>query len=131
MQSQRSAYGNGNCKFLIEPVSKLFGNGLPAPLIQYWISDLAPYNIYLRHAKNLTFSDCELTWGKADIEDIWEIGDEKKRPAEYNAVWREEMNPSDRWPCIDAFDIKGLSLHNFQGTGFGGESPFRFLQVNE
>ena len=114
-----------DCFFKIEPTSKLFGNGLPDPLIQYWISDLAPYNIYMRHARDVRLIDCEIEWGDADIGDIMEIADKSKRPDEYNAVWRDDMDPSASWPAIDAFDMHELELRNFRGTGFGGAEAIR------
>jgi len=109
-----------NCYFYVEPTTKLFGNGLPDPLLQYWVSDLAPYNIYLRHATDVRFQNCEVEWGKADIDDIFEIADASKRPEMYNEVWREDMGPFDSWPCIDACDVDGLDIRNFRGEGFGG-----------
>ncbi|MBQ4322047.1 MAG: hypothetical protein IJC35_07385 [Oscillospiraceae bacterium] len=109
-----------NCRFRVEPASKLFVNGMPDPLEQYWMYYFAPCNIYLRHATDVRFHDCEVEWGEADIDDIYEIADPTKRPEMYNAVWREDMGPFDSWPCIDAFDVDGLDIRNFRGEGFGG-----------
>ncbi|MBQ8551369.1 MAG: hypothetical protein IJ428_00990 [Clostridia bacterium] len=118
-----------NCRFYIEPTSKLFGNGLIDPLVQYWVSDLAPYNMYIRHATDVRFIDCEVEWGEADIDDIWEIADEAKRPQIYNGLWREDMNPSDSWPCIDAFDVDGLYIRDFRGSAFGDADVVRVRNV--
>ena len=118
-----------NCFFHVEPVTKMFGNGLPDPLLQYWVSDLAPYNIYLRHATDLRLQDCEVEWANPDIDDIMEIADPAKRPEMYNAVWREDMGPFDSWPCIDAYDVDGLDIRNFRGEGFGGCEAVRKTAV--
>lgn len=114
-----------DCFFHIAPTSKLFGNGMIDPLIHYWISDLAPYNIYIRHASDIRFSDCEIEWGDADIDDIMEIADPDARPSIYNALWRSDMNPSRQWPCIDAYDTEKLSIYRFSGDGFGGADAIR------
>lgn len=109
-----------NCYFYVEPTTKLFGNGMPDPLLQYWVSDLAPHNIWLHHATDVRFPNCEVEWGKADIDDIFEIADASKRPEMYNEVWREDMGSFDTWPCIDAYDVDGLDVQNCRGSGFGG-----------
>lgn len=118
-----------NCRFYIEPTSKLFGNGMIDPLVQYWVSDLGPYNIYLRHAKDIRLTDCEILWGDADIADIWEIADSTKRPDIYNKLWRADMDPSDSWPCITAYDVNGLCIHGFRGSGFGGADVIKVENV--
>lgn len=117
-----------NCRFHVEPQTKLFGNGLPDPLLQYWVSDLGPYNIWLRHARDVRLIDCEVEWGAADIGDIFEVGDPEKRPELYNKVWREDMEPSDSWPCIDAYDVEELEIRHFRGTGFGGCDAVRMRE---
>lgn len=118
-----------NCRFRIEPKSKLFGNGIPDPLIQYWVSDLAPYNIYLRHVKDVRLLDCELIWGETDLEDMMEIADAAKRPPEYNAIWREDMNPCPNIPCVDAWDVEGLRIREFVGEGLNGAEAIRLHDV--
>ncbi len=114
-----------NCEFLIEPTSKLFGNGLIDPLIHYWVSDLGPYNLYLRHASDLRFENMEVTWGESDLADIMEIADASRRPAEYADLWRPDMYPSPAFPCVQAYDIDGLTLRDVRCTGFGGAEAIR------
>ena len=114
-----------NCCFRVEPTSKLFGSGMPDPLAQYWMSHIGPCNIWMRHATDVRLLDCEVEWGEADIDDIFEIADPARRPEMYNKVWREDMGPFDTWPCIDAFDIDGLEIRNFRGEGFGGGEAVR------
>lgn len=118
-----------NCRFYIETTSKLFGNGMIDPLVQYWVSDLGPYNVYIRHADDIRLIDCEVLWGEADIADIWEIADEAKRPDIYNKLWRADMDPSDSWPCITAYDVNGLCIHGFRGIGFGGADVIKVENV--
>ncbi|MBQ4322048.1 MAG: hypothetical protein IJC35_07390, partial [Oscillospiraceae bacterium] len=71
-------------------------------------------------ATDVRFQNCEVEWGKADIDDIFEIADASKRPEMYNEVWREDMGPFDTWPCIDAYDVDGLDVRDFRGEGFRG-----------
>lgn len=114
-----------NCNFYIEPKTKLFGNGMIDPLIHYWVQDMAPYNFYLRHVTDVTVENCIAQWGEADLDDVMEIADLDKIPQEYRKLWREDMNPGDKFPCVSAFDVKNLTLDHFQCTGFNGCEPVK------
>lgn len=109
-----------NCSFLAEPTTKLFGNGIIDPLTEYWVAYQAPYNFYIRHASNIVIENCKAEWGKADLYDIMEVGNPDMRPPQYEALWREDMNPRESFPCVSCYDVDGLTIDNFKCTGFNG-----------
>lgn len=109
-----------NCRFTVSPRTKLFGNGIIDPLVDYWMCSQAPNNFYVRHATGVQITDCEVIWREADFEGLAEVSDPEKRPAHYNALWRADMDPSERFPCICAYDVDGLFIKNSRLPGFGG-----------
>lgn len=109
-----------DCHFTVTPRSKLYGNGMIDPFEHYWVDAFAPYNIYLRHVTGVLLDNCTVEWGEADLDDIMEIADPKKRPEFYEPLWREDMMPSKVFPCVSAYDTKDVHFKNCVLPGFGG-----------
>ncbi len=66
-----------DCDFHITPTPRLFGNGLIDPLIHYYVSSKAPYNLYLRHASRVLLKDVTVRWGEADLSGIERFAQKK------------------------------------------------------
>ena len=109
-------------KYEISPTSKLFGNGLPDPIIEYWIQHFAPYYLYIRHVDNIKIHGVKAIWGEADIDDIYEIADPANRPSWSEKGWREDMNPKTSWPFMQVYDVNGLDILGLNCCPFGEES---------
>ena len=109
-----------DCDFHITPKPRIFGNGLIDPLIHYWLSSSAPYNIYIRHASDVLLKDVSVRWGDGDLSGINRFAHKENRPAEYEHLWREDMMPRNSFPCVQAFDVDTLHLENLNATGYNG-----------
>ena len=109
-----------DCDFHITPKPRIFGNGLIDPLIHYWLASSAPYNIYIRHASDVLLKDVSVRWGDGDLSGINRFAHKENRPAEYEHLWREDMMPTDKFPCVQAFDVDTLHLENLNATGYNG-----------
>lgn len=119
-----------DCHFSVTPRSKLYGNGMIDPFEFYWVDAFAPYNIYLRHVSDVSFTDCTVEWKNPDLDDIMEIADREKRPDFYEPFWREDMMPSAVFPCVSAYDAKNVHFKNCTLPGFGG-APSMKIEKSE
>ncbi len=120
-----------NCDFYIKPYPRLFGNGLIDPLILYCLASSAPYNLYIRHATNVSVLNTRVRWEEADLRGIEKFAYPENRPKEYEHLWREDMMPSEKFPCVQAFDIDGLTLCELDATGYRGEKAVRTRMVKD
>ncbi len=118
-----------DCDFHITPSPRLFGNGLIDPLIHYYVSSKAPYNIYLRHASRILIKDTAVRWGEADLRGIERFAHKENRPPEYEHLWREDMMPTDKFPCIDAYDVDGLTVCALDATGHRMDTAVRYKET--
>lgn len=57
-------------RYTVCPRTKLHGNGLPDPLPRWGDHHFAPYNLYIRYAKEITLRNIAVTWGEADLADL-------------------------------------------------------------
>lgn len=106
-----------NCDFHIAPSARVFGNGLIDPLIHYWLAASAPYNLYVRHASDVSVIDTRVHWDEESLRGIERFALAKNRPTEYEHLWREDMMPTKSFPCIDAYDVHGLKIEGLDATG--------------
>ncbi len=120
-----------NCDFLIAPRARLFGNGLIDPLIHYWLAASAPYNLYIRHATDVSVSNTCVRWEPGGLCGIEKFASPENRPKEYEHLWREDMMPSDKFPCVDATDVCGLKLCKLDATGYQSEQTVRTRTVED
>lgn len=114
-----------NANFKVNPRTKMFGNGVPDPVIQYWLAPWVAYNIYVRHASQISFQNVKLTWGTSDLSDLAEVGNASLRPDWADAQWRDDMNPTTAIPVMTLYDVDGLVLDDFSGTGFMGAQAIK------
>ena len=109
-----------NCNFHIAPSARVFGNGLIDPLIHYWLSASAPYNLYVRHASDVSVINTSVHWDEKSLQGIERFALAENRPAEYEHLWREDMMPSDKFPCVNAYDVNGLRICKLEASGYRG-----------
>lgn len=120
-----------NCVFYIKPVPRVFGNGLIDPLIHYWLAASAPYNLYIRHATDVSVSNTCVRWEPGGLCGIEKFASPENRPKEYEHLWREDMMPSDKFPCVNATDVCGLKLCKLDATGYQSEQTVRTRTVED
>ena len=106
-----------NCAFHIKPYPRVFGNGLIDPLIHYYLSSSAPYNLYVRHASDVEIKNVSVRWDGGNLDGIERFAFPENRPKEYEHLWREDMMPTKSFPCIDAYDVNGLKIEGLDATG--------------
>ena len=118
-----------NCDFHIAPSARAFGNGLIDPLIHYWLAASAPYNLYIRHASDISVIDTRVRWDEESLRGIERFALAENRPAEYEHLWREDMMPSDKFPCVHAYDVDGLQIRKLDASGYRGAEAVRTQKV--
>jgi hypothetical protein len=102
-----------NMRYEMFPRTKLFGNAMPEPF-SWPAHHFAPYNLYIRHAEDVTLHNIQVSWREADLADLDKISGGK---------------PS--WSCIDCYDVSGLDIGGVVCSPYGGDSPaIRLNQVN-
>ena len=119
-----------NCDFYIAPRARVFGNGLIDPLILYCLASSAPYNLYIRHASDVSVINTRVRWDEESLRGIEKFAIKENRPPEYEHLWRENMMPSDKFPCIDAYDLDGLKIEGLDATGYRGAEAVRTKHVD-
>ena len=119
-----------NCDFHIAPRARVFGNGLIDPLIHYYLASSAPYNLYIRHASDVSVINTRVRWDEESLRGIEKFAIKENRPPEYEHLWREDMMPSDKFPCIDAYDLDGLKIEGLDATGYRGAEAVRTKHVD-
>jgi len=95
----------------VYPRTKLYGNGFPDPVPNYGQAHNAPYNLFLRHAKNLRLQNLHVNWRDADLADLHHV-----------------PNGKDHWPCIQARNIEGLDIRGVVCSPFGRGEPAILLE---
>lgn len=120
-----------NANFLVHPQSKLFGNGVPDPVHQYFIAPWLPYNFYVRHASGLVLENVTITWEGGDLSDIDEIADASLRPREFEPYFTDAMLPNPNFPALDFANVRGLSMTNVRCEGHGDAPAMRMVDVRE
>lgn len=120
-----------NCVFDIKPIPRVFGNGLIDPLIHYWLAASAPYNLYVRHATDVSVSGTCVRWETGGLCGIEKFASPENRPKEYEHLWREDMMPSDKFPCVDAVDVCGLRICKLEATGYQSKQAVRTRMVED
>lgn len=118
-----------NCIFHIKPYPRIFGNGLIDPLIHYYLSSSAPYNLYIRHATDISVLNTRVCWEAGDLSGIEKFAIPENRPKEYEHLWREDMMPSDKFPCVNAYDVDGLRICNLDASGYHQTETVRTRKV--
>jgi len=118
-----------NCDFRIKPRPRIFGNGLIDPLIHYYLASSAPYNIFIRHASRISVLNTSVQWIESDLSSIARFALAENRPKEYEHLWREDMMPTDKFPCVDACDVDGLILSGLNASGHRCEQTVRTRDV--
>lgn len=83
------------------PRTKLYGNGLPDPVPSYAIHHFAPYNLYIRHARDIRLRDVQINWGEADLADLPKAGGHPE------------------WPALECHDVSGLDVDGLVCRQYG------------
>lgn len=104
-----------NSTFHISPETKLFGNNMIDPVTFYNCQNLLPYNINIRHASDVTITNCALHWGTADFSEMNSVS----VPGQYAPYWRADMNPNPNFAGLYANDVNGLMLSGCDLSGYG------------
>lgn len=97
-------------RYGVEPRTKLYGNGMPDPLPSYALHHFAPYNLYIRHACDLSLHNLSVDWRNADLADLGKIPGSKAS-----------------WSCIEMKDVQRADLDGASCPPFGTEAPALML----
>lgn len=109
--------------------TKMFGNGMPDPVQLYSCSPWAPYNLYIRHASDVTLENIKVDYASEDFSDIEEVNNPILRPVFYNPDWRVDMNADTAFPIIDLGDVHGVTLNDIDAKGHDGAADIRLRFV--
>lgn len=102
-------------RYDVFPRTKLYGNGYPDPLTNYGLHHFAPYNLTIRHARDVRIHNVQVDWKEAHLEDLDKIEGEKAE-----------------WSCLDGCDIAGLDVEGLVAALFGANAPtVRLNQVRD
>jgi len=93
-------------QYLVCPRTKVYGNALPEPVPGYGIHHFAPYNLNVRHARDLRLSDIRIDWGEADLADLPQV-----------------PGGTPHWPALECRDVEGLDVDGLVCRQFGEGAP--------
>jgi len=93
-------------RYRATPRSKLYGNGMPDPLLNWGMHHFAPYNLYIRHARDIRIRNVSVDWGEADLGDLDKIA-----------------GSCPYWSCVECIDVERLDLEGLTCLPFGSKAP--------
>lgn len=115
--------GISDSQFEMDPMTSLFGMGFPDNMCDYILLEYGSFNIHMRHAKKVRFSNVEVKWGKDDLDDLMELKNHDAVLADYyKPLWRPDMDPNYNWPAIYGYDCEDVKLSDMQICAHG-EGP--------
>jgi hypothetical protein len=88
------------------PRTKIYGNGMPDPMPSYGMHHFAPYNLYIRYARDIRLHNIQVDWGEADLADLGKV-------------------PGGRpyWSCIECNRVTGLDIDGVVCSPYGNGAP--------
>ena len=93
-------------RYGVHPRTKRFGNGMPDPLKGYWLHHFAPYNLYIRHARDIAIRGLRVDWREADLADLDKVPGSKST-----------------WSCIECRDVTQMDIDGATCPPYGSDTP--------
>jgi len=94
-----------NLSYQAAPRTKIYGNILPDP-VDYGQAHFAPYYMLIRHAKDITLNNIDITWQTPDITDHHKV-----------------PNATPHFPAIDCQNVSNLRINQLHCSQFGNQTP--------
>lgn len=92
-------------QFEITPRKKKYGLGIPEDITGYAYHHFSPYQIYIRHAKSISFDQVRVRWTENTLPDCWSL--------------------------VHAEHIEQLSMHRVQGAAYGGNPDVPVITLHQ